>query len=44
MWDLVAVYPPGAVWSEAVPPAELFDGAVVDMEADIEAAVRKLQR
>jgi hypothetical protein len=44
LWDLVAVYPPDAVWGEAMPPAVLFDGAVVNMEADIEAAVRKLQR
>ena len=44
LWDLVAVYPPGAAWTETMPPAVLFDGAVVSMETDIEAAVRKLQR
>ena len=45
LWDLVAVYPPDAIWTEeAMPPAVLFDGAVVDKEAEIEAAVRKLRR
>ena len=44
LWDLAAVYPPGATWTDAMPPAVLFDGAVVNMEADIETAVRTLQR
>lgn len=44
LWDLAALYPPDAVWTEAMPPAVLFDGAVVNMEADIEAMVRNLQR
>jgi len=35
LWDLVAVYPPDAVWTQTMPPAVLFDGAVVRMEADI---------
>ena len=43
LWDLAAVYPAGAVWSDAIPPAVLFNGPVVDMEQDIETAVRKLQ-
>lgn len=42
LWDLAAVYPPGALWTDAMPPAVVFDGTVVDREADIEAAVRKL--
>ena len=44
LWDLVAVYPPDAVWREAIPPAALFNGAVVEQEAAIEAALRKLQQ
>ena len=44
LWDLAAVYPRGAMWTEAMPPAALFDGAVVNMEADIEAMVLKLQQ
>jgi hypothetical protein len=43
LWDLAAVYPPGALWTDSIPPAVLFDGPVVDREAQIEAAVRKLQ-
>jgi hypothetical protein len=41
-WDLAAVYPPDAQWTQKMPPATLFDGAVVKMEAEIEAAIRKL--
>lgn len=44
LWDLVAVYPPDAVWTEAMPTAVLFNGAVVHVESEIEAAVRKLHR
>jgi hypothetical protein len=44
LWDLVAVYPPGATWEEKMPPAVLFNGAVVHLEAEIEAAIRKLQK
>jgi hypothetical protein len=43
LWDLVAVYQPDAKWNDAVPPAVLFNGAVVHLEAEIEAAIRKLQ-
>jgi len=44
LWDLVAVYPPGVLWTDTIPPAMLFDGPVVHQEAQIEAAVRNLQR
>ena len=44
LWDLVAVYPPDAIWTDTMPPAALFNGAVVHLEAEIEAAIRKLQR
>ncbi len=44
LWDLVAVYPPHALWTETVPPALLFNGDVESMEANLEAAVRKLQK
>ena len=43
LWDLAAVYPPDALWTETMPAAVVFDGAVVNMEAEIEAAVRKLE-
>jgi hypothetical protein len=29
LWDLIAVYPTGAVWSDQLPPAVVFDGPVV---------------
>lgn len=44
LWDLVAVYPRGATWGEKMPPAVLFNGAVVNLEAEIEATIRKLQK
>ncbi len=31
LWDLIAVYPPEAVWSDRLPPAVVFDGPVVRM-------------
>lgn len=41
LWDLAAVYPPDAHWTEAMPAAVLFNGAVVNVESEIEAAIRK---
>jgi hypothetical protein len=43
LWDPVAVYPPDAKWTDAMPPAVVFNGAVVHLESEIEAAIRKLQ-
>lgn len=31
LWDLIAVYPAGALWSDRMPPAVVFDGPVVRM-------------
>jgi hypothetical protein len=39
LWDLAAVYPPGAMWSERMPTATLFNGPVVDVTDGIEAAL-----
>lgn len=39
LWDLAAVYPRGAAWSERMPPAIVFDGPVVDVVARIEASL-----
>ena len=39
LWDLAAVYPPGATWSDRMPPAVVFNGPVVDIVKDIEAAL-----
>jgi hypothetical protein len=37
LWDLVAVYPPGEVWTEHLPAATFFDGPVVKVQAGLEA-------
>lgn len=44
LWDLVAVYSPGAVWTDIMPPATLFQGPVVQLEEEIEGTIRKLQK
>ena len=31
LWDLAAVYPPGAIWSDRMPAATVFNGPVVDV-------------
>jgi hypothetical protein len=37
LWDLAAVYPPGAVWSDALPPATFVNGPVVRVESLVES-------
>jgi len=39
LWDLIAVYPRGAIWNERLPVAVLFNGPVVDLEAEIESSL-----
>ena len=39
LWDLAAVYPPGSLWSERMPPATVFNGPVVDVIETVEAAL-----
>lgn len=39
LWDLVAVYPPGSVWSDRMPTATVFTGPVVDVTEEIQDAV-----
>ena len=41
LWDLAAVYPAGAVWSDRMPTATLFNGPVVDVTDAIEAALTR---
>lgn len=41
LWDLIAVYPKGAMWTEQMPPAVVFDGPVVDVMTAVESALRK---
>jgi hypothetical protein len=39
LWDLAAVYPPGAIWSDRMPPAAVFGGPVVDIAPAVAAAL-----
>lgn len=31
LWDLMAIYPPGALWTDKMPVAAFFNGTVVDV-------------
>jgi len=42
LWDLAAVYPPGAKWDDRLPPAVFFDGPVVNVEGGLEAYLTRL--
>lgn len=42
LWDLAAVYPPGAQWKDTLPPAVFFDGPVVVQRDGIAAAIGDL--
>ena len=39
LWDLAALYPPGSIWSDRMPPAVVFNGPVVDVIGAIEEAL-----
>jgi hypothetical protein len=39
LWDLAAVYTPGSIWSDRMPPAIVFNGPVVDVTDRIEGAL-----
>ena len=43
LWDLAAVYQPGSMWSEQMPPATVFNGPVVDVTDAIEDALGSRQ-
>ncbi|MEN3338385.1 MAG: hypothetical protein V7647_2061 [Acidobacteriota bacterium] len=40
LWDLAAVYRRGAVWTERMPPATVFDGPVLDVTDQISRSIR----
>jgi hypothetical protein len=42
LWDLAALYPPGAEWKDALPPAVFFNGPVVKRKAELETALNLL--
>ena len=39
LWDMIAVFPPGAEWKDAPPKPSLVDGTVVDAAPRFEAAL-----
>ena len=41
LWDIAAIYPPGAQWTDALPPATFFDGPIVKQKEAIEAGLRR---
>lgn len=43
LWDLAAVYPKGVMWTDRMPPATLFNGPVVDIASELEAALTPQQ-
>jgi hypothetical protein len=41
-WDLIAVYPPGALWEGRLPAAAYINGTVVDVSAHVADVIGKL--
>ncbi len=39
LWDVAAVYPAGATWSDRLPAAVVFNGPILDVTSAIEAAI-----
>ena len=44
LWDLAALYNRDAVWTDTMPPAVLFDGAVVRKQSEIEQALLRMEQ
>ena len=44
LWDLAALYPPGAEWKDVMPPAVFFNGPVVKRQAELESALNLIPR
>lgn len=43
LWDLFAVYLPGAMWRETMPRPVLINGAVVPAIAELDSLIAKIQ-
>jgi hypothetical protein len=43
LWDLVAVYPADATWTDKMPPAVLINGPVVDVAREIVDTVKAIR-
>jgi hypothetical protein len=44
LWDLAAVYPAGATWTDRMPPATIFNGPVIDISESLGAALAQANR
>jgi hypothetical protein len=44
LWDLAALYPPGAEWKDALPAATFFNGPVVKRKSEWGAALKLMPR
>jgi hypothetical protein len=44
LWDIAAVYPPGAKWTDRLPTAIVFDGAVVRKKDAIRSGLMGFKR
>lgn len=44
LWDLVAIYPQDARWEATLPPAVVFDGPVMRVTDQMNAALAKITR
>jgi hypothetical protein len=44
LWDLAAVYPPGADWDGPLPTAVFFNGPVVKVKPELEPAILRFAR
>ena len=44
VWDIVALWPPGARWDDDMPLPEWFDSTVVDAEAELTTRLSALSR
>ena len=44
LWDIAAVYPKGVRWDDRMPPADVFNGPVIDITSSIESALTATPR
>lgn len=41
LWDMVAVYVPGAAWEPGLPQPVLLDGTIVKIQSQLESVINK---
>jgi hypothetical protein len=42
LWNLAALYPAGAQWKDALPPATFFNGPILNRKPQLEASLNPL--